>query len=41
MTKINEIKVQLAQFKENFQKEADHAISNGSPEAETHMYTLA
>ena len=40
MNKINEIKLSLSQVKENFEKEASHATSNGLSE-EDPMYTLA
>ena len=39
MNKVNEIKMGLAQVKSNFQKEAEHAVSNGLSE-EMPMYNL-
>ena len=39
MNKINEIKLSLGQVKENFEKEASHATSNGMSEEEP-MYNL-
>ena len=41
MNKINEIKVNLMRFKDNFKKEADYAVTDGKAEDGEVMQTLA
>ena len=41
MNKINEIKLQLGQFRKNFEQEADNAVTNKASEEDVPVFTLA